>query len=126
MTTLTTSDTTTLPIYRFKFSDEFMEPLTEFSSKHRFDEAVLFKMYWDRWESQPQNASLVDREERRLKAIGYEGDIHEKMYKTVRYYLKNKSLEKRSQRSAESILRWIKSFWKRWTIIFYKWRWLII
>ena len=95
MTTLTTSDTTTLPIYRYKFSDEFMGPLTEFSSKHRFDEATLFKMYWDRWESQPQNASLVDREERRLKAIGYEGDIHEKMYKTVRYYLKNKSLEKK-------------------------------
>ena len=43
MTTLTTSDTTTLPIYRFKFSDEFMGPLTEFSSKHRFDEAALFQ-----------------------------------------------------------------------------------
>ena len=91
---MTTSDTT-LPIYRYKFSNELMEPLTEFSSKHRFDEASLFKVYWERWESQPQNISIVDREERRLKMLGYEGDMHKKMYKTVRYYLKNKSLEKK-------------------------------
>jgi hypothetical protein len=110
MTTLTTSDTTTLPIYRYKFSDEFMGPLTEFSSKHRFDEATLFKMYWDRWESQPQNASLVDREERRLKAIGYEGDIHEKMYKTVRYYLKNKSLEKKEPKKRRKYITLDKEF----------------
>ena len=110
MTTLTTSDTTTLPIYRYKFSDEFMEPLTEFSSKHRFDEAELFKMYWDRWESQPQNVSLVDREERRLKAIGYEGDIHEKMYKTVRYYLKNKSLEKKEPKKRRKYITLDKEF----------------
>ena len=76
---MTTSDTTTLPIYRYKFSNELMEPLTEFSSKHRFDEASLFKVYWERWESQPQNISIVDREERRLKMLGYEGDMHKKI-----------------------------------------------
>ena len=109
MTTLTTSDTT-LPIYRFKFSDEFMVPLTEFSSKHRFDDAALFKVYWERWEVQPQNASLVEQEERRLKTLGYEGNIHEKMYKTVRYYLKNKSLEKKEPKKRRKYVTLDKEF----------------
>jgi hypothetical protein len=110
MTTLTTSDTTTLPIYRFKFSDEFMEPLTEFSSKHRFDDAALFKVYWERWEVQPQNADLIEQEERRLKTLGYEGNIHEKMYKTVRYYLKNKSLEKKEPKKRRKYVTLDKEF----------------
>ena len=107
---MTTSDTTTLPIYRYKFSNELMEPLTEFSSKHRFDEASLFKVYWERWESQPQNISIVDREERRLKMLGYEGDMHKKMYKTVRYYLKNKSLEKKEPKKRRKYVTLDKEF----------------
>ena len=57
-----------------------MEPLTEFSNKHRFDEPELFKVYWDRWESQPQNVELINKEKDRLVSQGYAGDIHEKMY----------------------------------------------
>ena len=106
MTTLTTP----LPIYRYKFSNELMERLTEFSSKHRCDEASLFKVYWERWESQPQNISIVDREERRLKMLGYEGDMHKKMYKTVRYYLKNKSLEKKEPKKRRKYVTLDKEF----------------
>jgi hypothetical protein len=87
-----------------------MVPLTEFSSKHRFDDAALFKVYWERWEVQPQNADLIEQEERRLKTLGYEGNIHEKMYKTVRYYLKNKSLEKKEPKKRRKYVTLDKEF----------------
>jgi len=86
----TTASATALPIYRFKFSNKLMVPLTEFSNKHRFDEPELFKVYWDRWELQP--------------------DIHEKMYKTVRYYLKNKSLEKKEPKKRRKYITLDKDF----------------
>lgn len=106
----TTASATALPIYRFKFSNELMGPLTEFSNKHRFDEPELFKVYWDRWESQPQNVELINKEKDRLVSQGYAGDIHEKMYKTVRYYLKNKSLEKKEPKKRRKYITLDKDF----------------
>jgi hypothetical protein len=106
----TTASATALPIYRFKFSNELMGPLTEFSNKHRFDEPELFKVYWDRWESQPQNIELINKEKDRLVSQGYGGDIHEKMYKTVRYYLKNKSLEKKEPKKRRKYITLDKDF----------------
>tara|TARA_Y100000591_G_C21799223_1_gene681141 strand:- start:652 stop:1191 length:540 start_codon:yes stop_codon:yes gene_type:complete len=106
----TTASATALPIYRFKFSNELMGPLTEFSNKHRFDEPELFKVYWDRWESQPQNVELINKEKDRLASQGYDGDIHEKMYKTVRYYLKNKSLEKKEPKKRRKYITLDKDF----------------
>jgi|TARA_B100000902_G_C27101591_1_gene809073 hypothetical protein len=106
----TTASATSLPIYRFKFSNELMEPLTEFSSKHRFDDPELFKVYWDRWETQPQNIALINAEKDRLVSQGYDGDIHEKMYKTVRYYLKNKSLEKKEPKKRRKYITLDKDF----------------
>ena len=106
----TTASATALPIYRFKFSNELMGPLTEFSNKHRFDDPELFKVYWDRWESQPQNVELINKEKDRLASQGYDGDIHEKMYKTVRYYLKNKSLEKKEPKKRRKYITLDKDF----------------
>ncbi len=106
----TTASATALPIYRFKFSNELMEPLTEFSNKHRFDDPELFKVYWDRWETQPQNIALINAEKDRLVSQGYDGDIHEKMYKTVRYYLKNKSLEKKEPKKRRKYITLDKDF----------------
>ena len=63
----TTASATALPIYRFKFSNELMDPLTEFSNKHRFDDPELFKVYWDRWITQPHNIEIISKE----KNIGY-------------------------------------------------------
>ncbi len=106
----TTASATALPIYRFKFSNELMGSLTEFSNKHRFDDPELFKVYWDRWESQPQNVELINKEKDRLASQGYDGDIHEKMYKTVRYYLKNKSLEKKEPKKRRKYITLDKDF----------------
>ena len=106
----TTASATSLPIYRFKFSNELMDPLTEFSNKHRFDDPELFKVYWDRWITQPHNIEIISKEKDRLNNLGYDGDINDKMYKTVRYYLKNKSLEKKQPKKRRKYITLDKEF----------------
>ena len=91
----TTSNNNALPIYRFKFSEHFMDELKNFANTHRYDDAALFKERWLRWTSNDFNIEKIIKEEKRLSETGYDGDIQDKMFKTVRYYLKNKSIEKK-------------------------------
>lgn len=81
------------PIYRYKFTEEMMNNLIEFAGTHRFDEIPIFREQWVRWHT--RNETIINEENAYLIKKGYGGDIYEKMYKTVRYYLKNKSLEKK-------------------------------
>jgi len=84
-----------LPIYRFKFSDPFMDLLRTFADNHRFDEAAVFKERWLRWTCNDSNIAKIIKEEKRLVDAGYSGDMEDKMFKTVRYYLKNKPVQKK-------------------------------
>ena len=79
--------------YRFKFSDGFLNNLMEFSRIHRFDDAIAFKDGWKIWCD--ENKGLIKDESDVLKARGYEGDALVKMYKSARYYFKNKSMKKK-------------------------------
>ena len=80
-------------VYRFKFSNNTLEELVKFGDTHRYDEPEMFKVEWDKWVK--DNNEMISRENEYLKTKGYKGDIVNKMYKSVRYYFKNKSLEKK-------------------------------
>ena len=80
--------------YRFTFTDVFMTLLSEFACKHRHDIVEDFRSSWILWLH--NNAIVVEREKNRLVNAGYKGDIVDKMYKSVRYYLRNKSDEKKT------------------------------
>ena len=84
--------TVTGKTYRFKFSKDFLEILKEFTRIHKFDEAKIFKENFNEWKD--ENKEVISREVLYMKNMGYEGDIIEKMYKSARYYFKNKSSEK--------------------------------
>ena len=84
--------TTMSRTYRFKFDTTFMNYLKEFSRLHKFDEPAAFKDNWNVWCD--ENKEIIKQEADRLKAAGYEGNALIKMYKSVRYYFKNKSNEK--------------------------------
>ena len=86
----------TQPIYRFKFSPDFQLALEIFANIHRLDETSLFRENWDRWYD--SNTMLIKAEENRLDALGFKKNFKDKMYKSVRYYFKNKSLTKRKPR----------------------------
>jgi hypothetical protein len=92
-----TSDTG-LPtlIYRFKFTEDFMEELYNFSKVHQYNERKDFKEAWKLWTE--DNQDIVDEETTRLTNLGYDGDIMDKMFKSARYYFRKKSTEKKEPR----------------------------
>jgi len=80
-------------IYRYKFTDEFTNELFKFSKIHQYDDRGVFKEAWNIW--MDDNDNLVNSEYRRLKELGYDGDIFDKMFKSARYYFRKKSTEKK-------------------------------
>jgi hypothetical protein len=79
-------------IYRFKFTQEFMDQLFQFSKIHQYDDRKSFKDAWKIWAE--DNEEIVDSEVSRLKKLQYDGDIMDKMYKSARYYFRKKSTMK--------------------------------
>lgn len=80
-------------IFRFKFTEEFMEELYQFSKIHQYDDRKDFKEAWKIWSE--ENQEIISEESNRLLNLGYEGDILEKMFKSARYYFRKKSTEKK-------------------------------
>lgn len=91
-----------IPIYRFKFTDEFMSELHVFSKIHQYDERNDFKEAWNIWAE--DNIETINKEMRRLHQLGYDGDILDKMYKSARYYFRKKSDEKKEPTQRRSYI----------------------
>ena len=79
-------------IYRYTFTDEFQKKLIEFTNIHKFDDVTIFREYWDEWLI--SNNNIVLAEIRALQNKGYTGDAKSKMYKSIRYYYKEKTDKK--------------------------------
>jgi len=77
---------------RFKFSDDFVDQLNNFSQIHKHDDSKTFKEAWEKWSE--VNKNMINDEINILNTNGYVGNIREKMYKSARYYYKNKSNKK--------------------------------
>ena len=91
-TRVVTSDIN-IQIYRYKFTDEFMQELYIFSKVHQYDHRKVFKEAWELWIE--ENDSIVASEVKRLTELGYDGNIIDKMFKSARYYFRKKSTEKK-------------------------------
>jgi len=79
-------------IYRFKFTQNFMDELYKFSKVHQYDDRKSFKESWDNWTEEEED--LIETEISRLNKLGYEGDILDKMFKSARYYFRKKGTSK--------------------------------
>ena len=80
-------------IYRFKFTEDFMNILYNFSKIHQYDERKDFKEAWILWVE--ENEELINQETLRLINLGYSGDVMDKMFKSARYYFRKKSTIKK-------------------------------
>ena len=58
-----------ITIYRFKFTEDFMTELYNFSKIHQYDERKDFKEAWKLWTE--DNADLITTESTRLNDLGY-------------------------------------------------------
>ena len=76
-------------IFRFKFTEAFMEDLYKFAKIHQYDHRKDFKEAWEIWVE--DNDDIIQEEVDRLNNLGYDGDILEKMFKSARYYFRKKS-----------------------------------
>ena len=82
------SETVTKKVFRYKFTDEILSIMQEFSRIHQYDAKELFNTNWDLFLK--QNSEKIDAENERLKNLGYTGCIKTKMYKSVKYYYNKK------------------------------------
>lgn len=79
-----------MQVFRFNFADYVMDELTAFAKIHEHDNRLVFKDAWKVWMS--QNKLLIHTETERLVQEGFTGNVIDKMYKSVRYYFRKKSL----------------------------------
>lgn len=75
-------------IHRFKFSDNFMNILNQFSKLHQNDNRKDYKDAWKIWCE--GNSDAIREECKRLNELGYDGNIQDKMYRSSRYYFRKK------------------------------------
>ena len=87
------NDNFNVNIYRYKFTEDFTKELFKFSKIHQYDERKAFKEAWNLWLE--DNDTIVNEEFKRLRELGYVGDIFDKMFKSARYYFRKKSTEKK-------------------------------
>lgn len=81
-------------IFRYKFSQDFMGELFQFSKIHQYDDRETFKEAWKIWTT--DNEEIINEEIEVLKQNNYEGNVLDKMYKSARYYFRKKSTEKKA------------------------------
>ena len=102
------SKSTNPEIYRFKLSNNTMELIKNFTNVHKYDESDIFREHWEDWTK--ENVDIIRREKVVLEESGYNGNLEEKMYKSARYYFKNKSGEKKQSKQRRQYIHFNKLF----------------
>ncbi len=85
-----------------------MDLLEDWVSIHKYDENEIFQEHWQFWCR--SNEMTIENEREYLENKGCDKDIYDKMYKTVRYYLKNKSDTKTEPKKRRNYISLDKDF----------------
>jgi hypothetical protein len=76
--------------FRFVFSEEITQYLHEFSKIHQYDDRKIFKEEWASFIESDDVKPILQNEMKRVLDLGYRGDVLDKMFKSARYYFRNK------------------------------------
>ena len=87
--------------FRHNFSESIMKSLYGFAKMHQYDARNDYKDAWKDWTE--SNEVAIQEEKARLKGNGFTGDFQDKMYKSGRYYFRNK--KDFGERKKESVVR---------------------
>lgn len=88
---------TSKPVFRFNLSDEMVDALLQFSKMHQFDDRHSYADAWNEWKNNTDISIIINNEIRRLQSLDYKGSvesIESKIFKSGRYYFRNKSFVK--------------------------------
>jgi hypothetical protein len=78
-------------VLRFEFSGALVEHVTAFANLHRYDDRKTYKEAWTAWLAHNEIGALLANEVVRLSALGYKGDVADKLFKSGRYYFRQKT-----------------------------------
>jgi hypothetical protein len=81
-----------LQTFHHNFSEAITERFTYFATLHRFDDRKTFKEAWQKWIQEEDVAADIQTEIQTLESNHYDGDILDKMFKSVRYYYRKKPI----------------------------------
>jgi hypothetical protein len=84
------ASTIAMPVLRFNFTSSMMNKLTTFAKLHEHDNRFDFKNAWKLWVE--QNKLIIHTETERLEQLGFTGNVSNKLFKSVRYYFRHKSV----------------------------------
>ncbi len=70
--------------FRYKISPDLLQSIKEFAQNRRYLDRASYTHEWQRWCQ--TNEIDIKKEQERLEANGYKGDIERKLFKSGRYY----------------------------------------
>jgi hypothetical protein len=77
-------------VLRFEFSTALTDAVAAFAGMHRYDDRKTYKEAWTKW-LLVDAAPLLETEVARLNNLGYKGDVADKLFKSGRYYFRQKT-----------------------------------
>lgn len=81
-------DIPTMRTLRFKLSPAIQDTLSTFARAHSKDTLAQYRDAWSAWVR--ENGEALAEETKRLRELGFAGDVENKMYKAGRYYFARK------------------------------------
>lgn len=78
----------------FTVSDDCAKQLEAFAAENRMAKRTEFKSAWNSWIQRPEISSILSAEIANLDQTGFKGDAMDKLYVSVRYYYRKKSLKR--------------------------------
>ena len=83
----------TMAIHRFKCSDTLNKEIVQFADIHKFDSKENLIEQFDSWTKEIIIYQLIEKEKEFLHDNNYGGDIHMKIFKSIKYYYIKKFLD---------------------------------
>ena len=83
-TNMNTNQQVNKNVFRFKFDEQLTTIMQEFARVHKHDSRVDFKENFEDWFK--SNEESIAREQRRLAEIGFNDDIKNKVFRSIKYY----------------------------------------
>jgi hypothetical protein len=90
-----------MAIHRFKCSDVLNKEIMEFAEIHKFDSKENLIEQFGSWTKEKLISELIKKEEEFLQMNSYEGEIHMKIFKSIKYYYIKKFLEPEEKEKKE-------------------------
>ena len=78
-------------VLRFEFSTALIEHVAAFMQMHQYDDRKTYKAAWTEWMANDEIATIFNADVKRLTDLGYKGDVADKLYKSGRYYFRQKT-----------------------------------